>query len=91
MKSMKSMSTLLSYLRRQNLVEHFATYAEKNGLQRRNLMIQKSHSLLDKYINSRIIYNMLDEQAWMEYLNVDDPTILKALQVFKEGKAFPSK
>ena len=91
MKSMKSMSALLSYLRRQNLVEHFATYAEKNGLQRRNLMIQKSHSLLDKYINSRIIYNMLDEQAWMEYLNVDDPTILKALQVFKEGKAFPSK
>lgn len=91
MKSMKSMSNLLSYLRRQNLVEHFATYAEKNGLQRRNLMIQKSHSLLDKYINSRIIYNMLDEQAWMEYLNVDDPTILKALQVFKEGKAFPSK
>jgi carboxyl-terminal processing protease len=66
MKSMKSMSALLSYLRRQNLVEHFATYAEKNGLQRRNLMIQKSHSLLDKYINSRIIYNMLDEQAWME-------------------------
>ena len=91
MKSMKSMSALLSYLRRQNLVEHFATYAEKNGVQRRNLMIQKSHSLLDKYINSRIIYNMLDEQAWMEYLNVDDPTILKALQVFKEGKAFPSK
>ena len=91
MKSMKSMSALLSYLRRQNLVEHFATYAEKNGLQRRNLMIQKSHSLLDKYINSRIIYNMLDEQAWMEYLNVDDPTILKALQVFKERKAFPSK
>ena len=91
MKSMKSMSALLSYLRRQNLVEHFATYAEKNGLQRRNLMIQKSHSLLDQYINSRIIYNMLDEQAWMEYLNVDDPTILKALQVFKEGKAFPSK
>ena len=91
MKSMKSMSALLSYLKRQNLVEHFATYAEKNGLQRRNLMIQKSHSLLDKYINSRIIYNMLDEQAWMEYLNVDDPTILKALQVFKEGKAFPSK
>ena len=91
MKSMKSMSALLSYLRPQNLIEHFATYAEKNGLQRRNLMIQKSHSLLDKYINSRIIYNMLDEQAWMEYLNVDDPTILKALQVFKEGKAFPSK
>ena len=91
MKPLKTMNALLSYLKRQNLVEHFATYAEKNGLQRRNLMIQKSHALLDKYINSRIIYNMLDEQAWMEYLNVDDPAILKALQVFKAGEAFPKK
>ena len=91
MKPMKTMNALLSYLKRQNLVEHFASYAEKNGLQRRNLMIQKSHSLLEKYILSRIIYNMLDEQSWMEYLNEDDPTIMKALQVFKAGEAFPTK
>ena len=89
MKSIKSMKDLLSYLKRQNLVEQFANYAEKNGLKRRNLMIQKSHSLLDKYINSRIIYNMLDEQAWMEYLNIDDPTVAKALKVLRANEAFP--
>ncbi len=91
MKPLKSMKELLSYLKRQNLVEQFANYAEKNGLKRRNLMIQKSHNLLDKYINSRIIYNILDEQAWMEYLNTDDAAVSKALQVFKAGKAFPQK
>ena len=91
MKSIKSMKDLLSYLKRQNLVELFANYAEKNGLKRRNLMIQKSHSLLDKYINSRIIYNMLDEQAWMEYLNIDDPTVAKALKVLRANEAFPKK
>ena len=91
MKSIKSMKDLLSYLKRQNLVEQFANYAEKNGLKRRNLMIQKSHSLLDKYINSRIIYNMLDEQAWMEYLNIDDPTVAKALKVLRANEAFPKK
>ena len=91
MKSLKTMKDLLGYLKRQNLVEQFASYAEKNGLKRRNLMIQKSHSLLDKYINSRIIYNMLDEQAWMEYLNIDDPTVAKALKVLRANEAFPKK
>lgn len=91
MKSLKTMKELLTYLKRQNLVEQFANYAEKNGLKRRNLMIQKSHSLLDKYINSRIIYNMLDEQAWMEYLNIDDPTVAKALKVLRANEAFPKK
>ncbi len=90
MKGMKSMSELLSWLKRQNLLEQFASYAEKNGLQRRNLMLQKSRSLFEKYLYSRIIYNMQDEASWMEYLNSDDPAIRKALQVFKEDAAFPS-
>ena len=40
--------SLADYLKKQNLVEQFAAYADKNGLKRRNLMIQKSHSLLDR-------------------------------------------
>ena len=90
--SLKRMSTaneLASYLKRQNILDKFATYAEKNGLQRRNLMLQKSHALFEKYIFSRIIYNMLDESAWMEYLNDDDPAIKATLNVFNKGKAFP--
>ncbi len=71
---------LADYLHRQNLVEKFATYANSRGLQRRNLMIRKSHHLLETFINSRIIYNILDEQAWMEYLNRDDKTIEATLQ-----------
>ncbi len=80
---------LLAYLKRLNTVELFAQYAEKNGLKRRNLMIQKSHSLLERYINSRLIYNMLDEQAWTEYLNDDDPAIRETLRVFRNGESFP--
>ena len=80
---------LLAYLKKLNTVELFAAYAEKNGLKRRNLMIQKSHRLLERYINSRLIYNVLDEQAWTEYLNDDDPAIKETLQLFREGKSFP--
>ena len=85
----EDMMSLSKYLVQQNTVEKFANYADKNGLKRRNLMIRKSHKLLERFINSRIIYNILDDQAWTEYLNQDDPTILKALQVFANNAAFP--
>ena len=75
---------LAAYLKRQNIVDRFATYADKNGLKRRNLMIQRSYRLLERYVISRIIYNMLKEEAWIEYLNQDDPAIKETLKVFKE-------
>lgn len=87
----ESMKELNGYLRKQNTVDKFATYAERNGLRRRNLMIKKSHKLLERYVNSRIIYNILDEQAWVEYLNLDDPAIRRTLDVFRNGTAFPKK
>ena len=80
---------MASYLKRQNIVDKFASYADKNGLKRRNLMIQRSHKLLERYIISRIIYNMMKEEAWIEYLNDDDPAITETLRVMREGKAFP--
>jgi carboxyl-terminal processing protease len=86
----KSMKDLEKYLLKQNTVEKFANYAEKKGLKRRNLMIQRSHKLLERYINSRIIYNMMSEQAWVEYLNEDDPAIKETLSVFKTNSAFPA-
>ena len=84
-----TMEELANYLKKQNMVDKFATYAEQNGLKRRNLMIQRSHKLLERFILSRIIYNMQNEQAWMEYLNSDDPAILETLKLFREDKAFP--
>lgn len=85
----KEMMALADYLKKQNLVDKFANYANDKGLKRRNLMIRKSHYLLDRFINSRIIYNMLDEQAWLEYVNEDDATIREALKTFRNNAAFP--
>ena len=91
MKDFKSASGLEHYLKRQNMVEKFVTWADKNGLKRRNLMIQKSYKLLERYINSRIIYNMLDEEAWTEYLNQDDPAIQETLKLFRNNASFPKQ
>ena len=87
----KSEPELADYLKRQNMVAQFAAYAEKNGLKRRNLMIQRSHQLLERYVNSRIIYNMLNEEAWMQYLNKDDRAVKETLRIFEEGAAFPKE
>ena len=83
------MRELDKYLLKQGLIEQFANYADSRGLKRRNLMIQKSHRLLERYINSRIIYNIMDEDAWTEYLNRDDNVIKNALEVFRKNEAFP--
>lgn len=89
--SIKDVREMANYLKKQNTVEKFAAFAETNGLKRRNLMIQKSYKLLEHYVNSRIIYNILDEQAWTEYLNEDDSAVIEALRLFREGKAFPQR
>lgn len=89
LKEMKTVGELEKYLKKQNTVELFANYADQQGLKRRNLMIQKSHKLLERYINSRIVYNMMSEEAWTMYLNEEDPAILETLKVFRENMAFP--
>ncbi len=91
LKQFTEMQPLSEYLAGRNLVDDFANYAEKNGLRRRNNLIRKSHTLLENYINSRIIYNMLDEQAWNQYVNRNDKMVRKALEVFRKNKAFPEK
>lgn len=87
----KEMMELSDYLVKQNTVSQFADYANDHGLKRRNLMIRRSHKLLQTYIDSRIIYNIMDEDAWNEYINQDDPVIKKALYVFRNNAAFPKK
>ena len=91
LRNFKEMMQLADYLDSQNMVEQFVSYADKHGLKRRNLLIKKSHKLLDRVIDSRIIYNMLDEQAWTQFINQDDPVIQKTLEVFSKHEAFPKK
>ena len=89
--SFENMYDLADYLDSQNTVDKFATYADKNGLKRRNLLIKKSYDTLKLYINSRIIYNIMDEEDWIEYLNLDDNVVKTALDVFKRNEAFPKR
>ena len=89
MSEFKDVDSLVKYLKKQHLVDKFATFADKHGLKRRNLMIQRSYRLLDQYVTSRVVYGALNEAALIQYLNRDDNTIREALRVFADGEAFP--
>lgn len=77
------------YLRKQSLLEKFAQHAAKQGLQRRNLMLQQSRNLFERSIIGSIIYNAKSTQEYREFNNKYDPTIQRALKVINEGKAKP--
>ena len=81
--------SLLKHLKGQGVVEQFIRYADKQGLKRRNLLIQKSRKLLDRNVYGNIIYNMLGQQEYIRYINADDSTVLKAIEILEKGEAFP--
>ncbi len=80
---------LLKYLKRQNLLEKFASFADSKGLKRRNILMYKSQKLFEKNLYGNIIYNMLGMEPYIEYLNATDPTVKRAIEVLKDGKSLP--
>ncbi|WP_024994697.1 S41 family peptidase [Phocaeicola paurosaccharolyticus] len=80
---------LLNYIKKQNLLDKFASFADKKGLKRRNILMHKSHKLFEKNIYGNIIYNMLGTEPYLKYLNQSDPTIFKAIEMLDQGKSFP--
>ena len=67
----------------------FEIKSETKGVKRRNLLINKSRKLLERYLCNNIIYNILGMEAHIRYLNKGDETVQKALEVLEKGEAFP--
>ena len=80
---------LLNYLRHQGLVEQFVRFADSKGVKRRNILIQKSYKLLEKNLFGNIIYNMLGLEAYLQYFNKTDATVIKGIEILEKGEAFP--
>lgn len=78
-----------AYMKGQNLLNKFAAWAEKKGLKRRNNLMMKSRRLFEMSLYGNIIYNMLGMEAYVEYLNESDKTVLKAVEILEKGESFP--
>ena len=82
--------SLLAYLKSQHVLEQFLAFADKKGVKRRNILIHKSQDLLERYLYGNIIYNMLGREEHIRFINKADETVQKALEVLKNGEAFPT-
>ena len=90
LKTVKTPEAMAAHLRRVNIVELFADYADRHGVQRRNLMIRTSRSLLERMLTTFVVSDLFDPASALKVENINDPFLQKALNVFREGKAFPT-
>ncbi len=79
-----------AYLKGQNLIDRFATFAEEKGLKRRNLLIKKSQRRLETAIMYNVIDYILGDQQATKYLNQKDDNVRAALDQIRQGKTFPA-
>jgi carboxyl-terminal processing protease len=80
---------LLKYLKTQNILEKFARFAESKGLKRRNILMYKSKELFDRNLYGNIIYNMLNMEEYLKFINQSDQAVQKALEVLQKEESFP--
>ncbi len=81
---------LVQYLQHQHLVEKFALFADSKGIQRRNNMIRHSQKLFENAIYGNIVYNMFEMQDYLQYINQNDLTVQRAIQLYETGQTRPT-
>lgn len=85
-----SWEDLAAYLKKENIVEQFASWAEKDGLKRRNRLIRQSHARLEDALISAIVDNIFSNREATLYLLQNDPNTLRALQLIRNNLTFPT-
>lgn len=84
-----TMESLYAYLQTQDLLEQLVDHATQKGVKRRNNLIRKSREVMEGILYGNVIYNMLGMEEYVKYLNLTDPTVLKAVEVLDKGESRP--
>lgn len=82
----KDVDRLLKILPRDNtLLDNFVSYAAKNGVPARWYYINQSRQLLLGQIKAMIARDALGYDAFIQLLNRDDKTVVKAIELLNTG------
>ena len=81
---------VLKQLRKDRVIQQFINYCDAKGVKRRNNMILKSQQLIEKVIHGGILYNLLDMSEYLKFINKDDVTIMKSIQLFNDQLTTPT-
>jgi carboxyl-terminal processing protease len=85
----KSHESLTSYLDTKPVMNEFIEFAKQKGLKPNFKEIEKSHKLIQRALYSNIIYQIAGMLEHVKFINLDDPTVLKAIEVLERGEAYP--
>lgn len=87
--SFTTYESMIEHLKKQNVMNDFVNFAADKGLKARYWQIERSKKRLEQSLYANIIYNMLGMLEHIRYVNTFDTTVLKAVEVLENGKAFP--
>ena len=87
--SFKTWEEMYAYLQQQPLLSQCVNFAATRGIKRRPRLINISSSLIETQIQAYITRNYFDDAGFYPIFYKDDPTLLRAIKVLKEGKSVP--
>lgn len=85
----KRYQDIVAYMKDNSAVEEFIKFAAEKGVELPAEQATQSRKMLVEPLNANIIYNILGMLEHVKYINLTDETVLKAVEVLNEGKAFP--
>jgi carboxyl-terminal processing protease len=89
LQSQETLTDLVEEVRKLRPMNQLIRYAEKHGVKRRNLMIRKSYTIIERYQLIQIIDQVLGTRYAVQFENQTDPAVLKAVELINVGDAFP--
>ena len=75
---------VVSYLDKKNVLNKFYEFAEKNGIKRDETLTKPAINQMRQALYANIIYDALDMQDYLSFINTTDPAVIKAIEVLKQ-------
>ena len=79
----KTYAEIEKYLDSNNVLNKFYDYAAKNGVKRDNTLTVPARQQMRSALYGNIIYDALDMQDYITFINLTDPAVSKAIEVLK--------
>ena len=89
MKQYTTYEELIAYLGTRPMLDDLVSFARTKGIAPKGNELRESRDVLTRSIYSNIIYQMLGMMEHVKFINLEDSTVLKAVEVLNNGKAFP--
>ena len=81
--NLKTYADIEDYLDADNVLNKFYDYAAKNGVKRDRSLTAPARKQMRTYLYGNIIYDALDMQDYISFINLTDPAVTKAIEVLK--------